>query len=587
MRTPSLDLVRSPRRLLEFPSASRVSQALALVAAVGLGSALPARAAYAPSAEGNGVAVVSDHAEATHAALDAIHAGGNAVDGAIAATLALGVVGPNASGLGGGGFALVYVGKEKRAYAIDFRETAPADVSTEGIISRAAHSDPVRRGVAVGVPGEPAGLEWLSKKFGRRSLTDDAAGAVRLAREGFAVSRTLARSVDWSHQELATVPELSSVFLLPGGATIPFAHAVKRPDLAATIARFGAEGARPFYQGDIAAKIVKAAGAFGGTLTAADLAGYEPKVREPLARTIDARTVITFPAPSAGGLMLLEVLQMYGASRTSALAAMGFESSAYLHTVAEAIRGAMADRARIAGDPDALPEVAAAYDRALEPAQLTARRARIEPNRTLSAPEFRIREQGTSHVVVADREGNVVSLTTTVNEAFGARIVAGDTGILLNDELDDFSAPADVKAFGVIGLGPNRPRAHARPVSSMAPTIVLQSGVPILAIGGSGGSRIATGVTQAALARLVFGLDPGACVSAPRVHVDGPTPELIVASEIPEDVRAGLRARGELIREDNYPFSAVQMIAWERGPFGMARVLAAADPRKDGFAIAE
>ncbi len=552
-----------------------------------MASAFPARAAYAPSAEGNGVAVVSDHAEATRAALDAIHAGGNAIDGAIAATLALGVVGPNASGLGGGGFALVYVGKEKRAYALDFRETAPAEVNAGGIISRASHADPSQRGVAVGIPGEPAGLEWLSHRFGRRTLADDAAGATQLARDGFAVSRTVLRSVDWSHQELATVPALSTAFLLPGGATIPFAHGVKRPDLATTIARFGTEGAAPFYKGDIAAQIVKSADALGGTLTAADLAAYEPKIREPLGRTIDGRTVLTFPAPSAGGLMLLEVLQMYGASRTSALAAMGFESSAYLHTVAEAIRGAMADRARIAGDPEAVPDMAAAYDRALEPAQLAARRARIDPNHTLNAPEFRIREQGTSHVVVADREGNVVSLTTTVNEAFGSRIIAGDTGILLNDELDDFSAPADVKAFGVIGLGPNRPRGRARPVSSMTPTIVIQNGVPILAIGGSGGSRIATGVTQAALARLVFGLDPGACVSAPRVHVDGPTPEVIVSSDVPEDVRQGLRARGEQVRDDTYPFSAVQMIAWERSSLGTARVLAAADPRKDGFAVAE
>jgi gamma-glutamyltranspeptidase/glutathione hydrolase len=198
-----------------------------------------------------------------------------------------------------------------------------------------------------------------------------------------------------------------------------------------------------------------------------------------------------------------------------------------------------------------------------------------------------LREAGTSHVIVADREGNVVALTSTVNDAFGARVVASGTGIILNDELDDFSTPSDVKPFGVVGLGPNRPRARARPVSSMTPTIVLEDGVPILALGGSGGGRIATGVTQATLARLVFGLDPGACVSAPRVHVDGPSPELIVPSDVPEDVRAGLRARGESPKDDPYPFSAVQMIAWERGAHGGARVLAAADPRKEGLAIAE
>ena len=565
----------------------RASQALALALPLGLALTFPARAAYSPSAEGNGLAVAADHAEAARAALDALHAGGNAADGAIAAALTLGVVGPNASGLGGGGFALIYVAKERRAYALDFRETAPAEISTDGIVARDSHEDPLKRGVAIGVPGEPAGLEWISKKFARRSLAADASSAAALARGGFAASRTVLRSVDWANQEIATVPALSSAFLLPGGATIPFGRLVKRPDLAQTITRFGAEGAKPFYEGDIAAEIVKAAGAVGGTLTAADLAGYRPKERDPLSRNIDGRTVITFPAPSAGGLMLVELLTMFGATRTSTLAPMGFESSAYLHTVAEGIRGALADRARIAGDPDLEPEVSAAYERALDPQQLAARRARIDPNHTHPAPEFRLREQGTSHVVVADREGNVISLTTTVNEAFGARVIAGATGVLLNDELDDFSAPADVKAFGVIGLGPNRPRGHARPVSSMTPTIVLEEGVPILAVGGSGGGRIATGVTQAALARLVFGLDPGVCVSAPRLHVDGPAPEVIVPSDVPEDVRQGLRARGETVRDERYPFAAVQMIAWERGSLGGARVLSAADPRKEGLAIAE
>ena len=569
-------------------SLRRASQALALSLPVALATlTFPARAAYAPSAEGNGLAVAADHAEAARAALEALHAGGNAADGAIAAALTLGVVGPNASGLGGGGFALIYVAKERKAYALDFRETAPAELSTEGIVARAAHDDPTRRGVAIGVPGEPAGLEWISKKFARRSLSDDAASAAALARNGFAASRTVLRSVDWAHQEIATSPELSTAFLLPGGSTIPFGRLVKRPELAQTITRFGAEGAKPFYEGTIAAEIVKAASSLGGTLTAADLAAYRPKEREPLARNVDGRTVITFPAPSAGGLMLLEMLTMFGASRTSSLAPMGFESSAYLHTVAEGIRGALADRARIAGDPDSDPEVLAAYDRALDPQQLAARRARIDPTHTHAAPEFRLREQGTSHVVVADREGNVISLTSTVNEAFGARVLAGATGVLLNDELDDFSVPSDVKAFGVIGLGPNRPRARARPVSSMTPTIVLEDGVPILAVGGSGGGRIATGVTQATLARLVFGLDPGACVSAPRVHVDGPTPELLLPSDVPEDVRQGLRARGEGVRDERYPFAAVQMIAWERAPLGGARVLSAADPRKEGLAVAE
>jgi gamma-glutamyltranspeptidase/glutathione hydrolase len=546
-----------------------------------------ARAAYPSAAEGTGLAVVTDDAQATHAAMDVMHAGGNAIDGAIAAVLALGVVGPQSSGLGGGGFALVYSAREKKAYALDFRETAPADVSVEGIVQRDARPDPAHRGVSIGVPGEPAGLEWLSRKFAKRSLADDAGPAVALAAAGFAASRPLLQGVDDAHAELATSAELASTFLLPGGATLPYGRLVKRPELGRSIARFGAEGARPFYEGSIGQEIAKAAARVGGALTAQDLTLYKPKEREPLSRTIDGRTVITFPAPSAGGLMVLEVLTMFGTTRTSSLAPMGFDSSAYLHTVAEAMRGAVADRARLAGDPDTAPEVSTAFERALDTRQLAARRARIDPNHTHPASEFRTHEAGTSHVLVADRDGNVVSLTTTLNQAFGARVVAGETGIVLNDQLDDFSTPSEVKAFGVIGLGPNRPRPHARPVSSMAPTLVLEGGVPILALGGTGGERIATGVTQATLARLVFGLDPGACVSAPRVHVDGPTAELFVPDDVPEDVRHGLRARGEQLTEERYGHAAVGMLAWERGPYGGARVLAAADPRKDGLAAAE
>ena len=265
---------------------------------------------------------------------------------------------------------------------------------------------------------------------------------------------------------------------------------------------------------------------------------------------------------------------------------MGFGSSAYLHTMAEAMRGAIADRVRMAGDPDVETGVGTAFEHALDSEQLSARRVRIVPNSTLQAPEFRTREHGTSHLVVADADGNVVALTTSINDPFGARVVAGDTGIILNNQLDDFSAPADIRGFGVVGLGPNRPRAGARPVSSMTPTIVLENGQPILAVGGSGGERIATAVTQAAVARLVFGLDPSVCVSAPRVHVDGGSTELLVDPEIADDVRQALRARGETPKDEPFMLSAVQMVAWDRTGGGV-RVFAASDPRKVGFSAAE
>ncbi len=553
-----------------------------------LALAFPARAAYVGSAEGSRLAVVTDHAEATRAALATLQAGGTAADAAVSAALVLGVANPVSSGLGGGGFALVYTARDRKVVALDFRETAPARLSVESLLRRAhgfgQGEDPGKRGVAVGVPGEPAGLEWLVRNCGRRSLADDAAPAAHLAEHGFAVSGYLAEMAALMKDRVRASAELAS-FLLPGGAPVAFRAVVTRPDLARTIAHFGAGGARDFYTGNVGARIVRAVQAAGGSIEPADLSAYQVKVREPLLRTIDGVTVATMPAPSAGGLMVLEVLSMYGATPASPLHAMGFGSSAYLHAIAEAMRGAVADRVRFAGDPDADPTVAPAYEHALDPQQIAARRARIDANHTRPAAEFRTREQGTTHVVVADVEGNVVALTTSVNAPFGTRIVADGTGVILNDQLDDFSTPEDIGGFGVVGLGPNRPRPGVRAVSSMAPTLVLEGGQPILALGGSGGQHIGTGVTQAALARLVFGHDPSACVSAPRIHVNTGV-ELVVDPDIPEDVRADLRARGEQLKDETWGRSSMNMVAWQRSPRGV-RLLAAADPRKGGLAAAQ
>jgi len=536
---------------------------------------LPARGAYMPSADGSHLAVATDNADATRAALAVMRSGGNAFDGAIAAALALGVASPAASGLGGGGFALVYVAREHKVIALDFRETAPAHGGPDSLVVAG------KRGTTVGVPGEPAGLEWLSVHHARKSLADDAAPAAQLAQRGLVVGRHLAELLPFVKRMVDGTPLAAELY--PGGQPLAYRATWTRPALARTLTRFGAEGAKPFYTGDIAPKIVEAARAEGSAMDAADLGAYKVRERTPITRTVGSRTIATMPAPSAGGLMLQEMLGMFGADSTSALKAVGYGSSSFLHTVAEVLRGAVADRARVAGDPYLDPGVDAAYDRALDPKQLDVRRARIEPYKVHPSVEFKTREEGTTHLIVTDDDGNVVSLTTTVNGPFGARIIAGDTGILLNNQLDDFTSPSEVAPFGVTGPGPNRARGSARPVSSMTPTIVLENGAPILAVGGSGGRRIATAVTQAVVARLIFGFDPSACVSAPRIHTNGTS--ILVDSEITEDVRAGLRLRGETVEVEPFNGAAVQMVGWERTGSGV-RILAASDPRKYGFAAA-
>ncbi|MEO7109080.1 MAG: gamma-glutamyltransferase family protein [Polyangiaceae bacterium] len=563
-----------------------LTPALAVTIAGLLLTSIPAMGAYTPSAEGDHVAVATDNPEATRVALQILQSGGNAADATIGAALTLGVVGPAASGLGGGGFALVYSHKDKKVTAVDFREIAPGKIDIEKLIGQhgmGAH-DNASRGVAIGVPGEPAGLEWLSAHYGKRPLSANAAPAADVATRGFLIGKHLAEGLVRFKDYVAVSPELGSAFL-PGGTPLGTRSLMKRPELARTIRRFGSEGSRPFYTGDIAQKESDAAKAAGGQLTMDDFGRYTVRERAPLTRVVDGRTIATMPAPSAGGLMLLETLQMYGASSSSPLAPMGFGSSAYLHTIAEAMRGAIADRVRISADPDADPTVAAAYEQALAMEQLAARRQKIDPNKTKLAAEFKTREQGTSHIVVADSEGNVVSLTTTVNGPFGARVVAGDTGILLNDQLRDFSVPSDVTGYGVVGLGPNRPRPLARPVSSMTPTIVLEKGEPIMTIGGSGGMRISENVTQATLCRLVFHLDASTCVSSPRISVDG-SPDLLVDPEFSEDVRAGLKARGENVKDEKFLGTGVHMIAWDRNASGV-HLSAAADPRKLGLAAAQ
>lgn len=558
---------------------------MAIALGGGLGATFPrlAGAATPPSARGQSYAVSTDQADATRAALDVMARGGNAADGAIAAALALGVVSPASSGIGGGGFALVYSAKDKKVSVLDFRETAPAVYSAEALWpSKSKDSKAFTpNGGVVGVPGEPAGLELLSQRFGRKSLADAAAPAVALAKNGFWVGLHTADQVDKQRARIEAAPSLASV-LLPGGMPAAFGSRLRRPDLGATLERFGAEGKRSIYAGPVAEKIASAVQAAGGTMTAKDLAEYEVQERAPLSRTYDGRTIYTMPAPSGGGLMLLEVLGMYGATPESELARLGFGSSAYIHIVAEAMRGAFADIARGAADPDLDRNVYAAYNAALEPAQLAARRKSIFLDKTHKPIEFTTREKGTSHLTVADAEGNIVTLTTTINGLFGAAIVPEGTGIVLNNELEDFTSPEAAAAFGLKDGGPNRPRPKARPLSSMTPTIIVENGRPILALGGSGGPRIATGVTQATLARLLFNLDPAECVSAPRFHTQGA--DLSVDREVVLDVREALKNRGETVKEE--PFgAAIQMIAWKYEG-GKPTLFAASDPRKLGFSAA-
>jgi gamma-glutamyltranspeptidase/glutathione hydrolase len=369
-------------------------------------------------------------------------------------------------------------------------------------------------------------------------------------------------------------PSLQALFFR-SGVPVGVGAVVKNPALAATLDRIAAEGPAALYEGPIAAEIVDAAQSAGGALSLADLRAYKPLAREPLHVVFEGSDVYTMPPPSAGGMMLVQTLKLFGAGR---LRKLGIESGAYQHLIAEALRAAIADRMRYLGDPaHANVDVAAL----VSDARMDARRRSIALDRTHAVPRFGLEGQGTHHLVTADARGMVVSLTTTVNRVFGARVVAAKSGIVLNDELDDFTASADVAPFGM-SQSPNRPRPGARPVSSMTPTIVLAGGRAVLALGGSGGPTIATNVTQLVLSNLVFGTPPEQAVSARRFYVPSSGAYMLLEKGAHPALVENLERRGEIVGTMPFNGSAVQMIARDGNAWR-----AASDPRKHGTAMAE
>jgi gamma-glutamyltranspeptidase/glutathione hydrolase len=479
---------------------------------------------------------------------------------------------PVSSGIGGGGFALVWDAKAKAVTVLDFRETAPIGIRLDDYAKRPVPEK--KRGVMTGVPGEVAGLFELHARWGKRAFAEDVRPAADAAEKGFPLSAHMARALRWNDKWLLAEKRYR-LFGATGGLAAA-GDVIKNPALSATLRRIAAEGKSAFYEGEIAKDVLATAREAGSRMVAEDLEGYRVVARAPLTARWEGNEVFTMPPPSGGGLMVIETLRTWSGADLSKL---GYGSGAYLHALAESFRGAVADRARAIGDPGF---VRADMDRLVDPARMRARRAKIADGSTTPAEKFTLGDTGTQHMVVADGDGNVVSITTTVNDMFGARLAA-QGGFVLNDELADFATAAEEDRFG-ISRGPNAPRGGARPCSSMTPTIVVKDGVPVLALGGSGGTRIATGVTQVLLANLAFGRPPADAIADPRVE----TPPLggLLLDASGASVVDDLRKRGEVVDTSKPNFSAVQAIAI--GAKDGARTLdAAGDPRKGGAGLVE
>ncbi|MEO7670231.1 MAG: gamma-glutamyltransferase family protein [Polyangia bacterium] len=547
--------------------------------------------------------MASDNAQASAAGVAALKAGGNAIDAACAIALALGVVHPFASGIGGGGFAVVYLAKKHQAFALDFRERAPAAIRAEMFIKDGRAEPRLSRegGLSIAVPGEVRGLAELVRRAGKLPFSRCVAPAEHLARGTARVSWRLAELLRKEPVRPPGGAAGAGAPVIPGAASSPLTAAVpagpapaggaggaatpspaerawheqglpalfggarslkegdtfRRPELARTLARLRTRGADGFYKGETAAEIVKAVTGAGGVMTIEDLEQYAPTERVPLQIQYRGLRVLTMPPPSSGGVALAETLGILAARYPDAavLAKAGRESSAYLHVLTEATKHAFADRARHLGDADF---VKVPLEHLLAPAYHAELARRIkdvgvgsaDSYGTPSAPADLHRDGGTTHLSVVDGEGNAVALTTTVNLGFGSKVVAGKTGILLNDQMDDFAMqPGVPNGFGLIGSAQNAVMPNKRPLSSMTPTIVLDGDQVKLVVGAAGGPTIITATTQVLLNVVDWNMDAQAAIAAARVHHQWFPEVLMVEPELARDVVDGLVKRGHKVRE--------------------------------------
>src|SRR6266436_585962 len=488
------------------------------------------RGAYTPPPADAIHAVVAEHgmvvAQARIAAgigADVLRRGGNAVDAAVATGFAMAVTYPRAGNIGGGGFMVIHSADKHEDVAIDYRETAPAATTPEIFLGADGKPDIAKSrdsALGIGVPATVAGLAVALDKYGsgKFSLAELVKPAIALAKDGTEITDDLADTLpDW-HRRLARWPSSTKIFSRADGTSLREGDRLVQTDLAATLSAIAEQGPRGFYEGPVAEKLVKAIGDAGGTMTLDDLKSYQPVIRAPVRGTYRGYDIIAMPAPSSGGIVLLETLNML---EGFPMPDMKQGSAPSLHVMIEAMKRAYADRARYLGDP---AFVKAPIATLIAKDYAARQRASIDLDHAtpwtdaLSATPPR-EGDNTTHFSIVDSGGNAVSNTYTLNYSYGVGLVAEGTGVLLNNELDDFTAaPGASNAYGLVGFEANLPGPGKRPLSSMSPTIVLKDGKPVLVTGTPGGSRIISAVLQIVVDVLDYKMDVAAAVAAPRVH---------------------------------------------------------------------
>jgi len=496
--------------------------------------------------------VVTQEAAASRVGLDVLRLGGNAVDAAVAVGFALAVTLPRAGNIGGGGFMLIHRADLGRTTAIDYREMAPAATTKDVFLDANGEADPFKSrysGLAIGVPGTVAGLELAWRKYGSGKFTfaELIAPAVALARQGLIVGEDVADSLPLAAPMLAKHPSSARIYLKPDGGVPQTGDHIALDDLAATLDTIAAEGAAGFYAGPVAQKIVASVQAAGGRMTMDDLAHYRAVEREPVKGTYRGHTIVSMPPPSGGAhvIEILNILEGYPLSE------QGLNSAASLHEMAEAEKLAYADRAAWLGDPDFVKIPLAGLTSKAYAEKL---RALISPDHARPAADIRPGEpqayesDQTTHFSIVDSDGNAVASTYTLNLPYGSGLVADGTGVLLNDELDDFAAKRGAaNFFGLMGGDANAPGSMKRPLSSMSPTIVFKDGQVELATGSPGGSTIITTVTQIIVNVIDHGLNVAEAENAPRAHDQLYPDELRIERGMSEDTIRLLEAMGHKV----------------------------------------
>ena len=520
--------------------------------------------------------VASEQGLATQVGLDILKQGGNAIDAAVAVGFALAVVLPNAGNIGGGGFMVLHDDKTGKDVAIDFREIAPAKASRDMYLDNQGNvidGKSLFTHDASGVPGTVAGMEYALKKWGTMPLSKVLEPAIKLADKGFIVSDVLAQTLKEEKSTLGKWSSSKAIFF-KNGEPLKSGDLLVQKDLAKSLRLIAKQGAKAFYQGEIATKIAKEMQSHGGTMTLEDLKAYKVVERQPIIGDYRGYKVVTMPPPSSGGVHLIEILNML---EHYPIKEDGVNSAKNIHHMAESMKLAYADRSEYLGDPDfvkipvtGLTSKAYANERVKT---IDDNKARPSSNIKPGKPQPYESDQ-TTHFSVMDKAGNAVAVTYTLNLNFGSGIVVEGTGILLNNEMDDFSVkPGVPNAFGLVGGTANAIEAKKRPLSSMTPTIVMKNNKPWLVTGSPGGARIITTVLQSVVNTIDHEMNPAEAIITPRVHHQWLPDELRVEAGISPDTIKLLQDKGHKV-VTKAPMGRIQIIqADDSGFYGYS------DPR--------